>query len=178
MLKYLFLMCCFFCLLSSNALAQGNELSFIVGGGKLSDADRSVNASAFTAAYTRRIYAGLAAEGSLDVFFVKVPGFGKDDFGAAQIAVVYHFRSTSKNRSVIPYLTAGIGRITTDFTEIPSEPVYRLGGGVKYYFKEDSPFGLRIELRDEITRSGGQGYPLTGSRLSLVSLRAGLTWRF
>ena len=178
MFKYLFLICCLFCLLSSNALAQGNELSFIVGGGKLSDDDRAINASAFTAAYTRRIIAGLAAEGSLDLFFVKNPDFGKDDFGAAQIAAVYHFRPISKNRSVIPYLTAGIGRISTDFTEIPADTVYRLGGGVKYYFSEEYPFGIRIELRDEITRNGKQGYPLSGSRLSLVSLRAGITYRF
>ena len=178
MLRYLFLTCFLFCLLSSNVLAQGNELSFIVGGGRLSDGDRAINASAFSAAYTRRIFGGFAAEGSLDLFFVKNPDFGRDDFGAAQIAVVYHFRPTSKNRSVIPYLTAGVGRISTDFTEIPTDPVYRLGGGVKYYFNEDYPFGLRIELRDEITRNGRQGYPLTGSRLSLVSLRAGVTYRF
>jgi hypothetical protein len=178
MRRSLFLACCLMPFLFSNAFAQANELSFIIGGGRLSDGDRAVNASAFTFAYTRSLVAGLAVEGSLDVFYVKTPLVGQNDYGAAQIAVLYQFGSISKNRLIIPYITAGAGKVSTDYTEIPAEPIYRLGCGVEYYFSEKSPFGLRIELRDEITRRGHQDYPLTGSRLSLVSLRGGVTYRF
>jgi hypothetical protein len=178
MWRSLLLACCLLPLCFSEAFAQMNELSLIGGGGRLSDGDSGVNASAFTFAYTRSLVAGVAVEGSLDVFFVTSPMGFRDDFGAAQIAAVYQFGSIGKTRRIIPYISAGVGKISTDFTEIPGEVVYRFGGGAKYYFSERAPFGLRIELRDEITRRGGQGYPLTGARLSLVSLRAGFTCRF
>lgn len=167
------MLCCF-----TNAAAQKNELSFMVGGGKLSDHDKAINASAASAAYTRSLFAGLAVEGSLDGFFVDVPGFGLDGYSAAQIAVLYHFGSISKSRRLIPYITAGVGSVTTDFTEIRSDPIYRLGAGVKYFFSKAYPWGIRAEIRDEITRRGHQSYPLTGSRLSLVTFRAGVTYRF
>ncbi len=177
MCKTFFLACFLALMTGSNAFAQKNELSLIIGGGVLTDGDSSVNASAFTVSYDRHIVKGLAIEGSLDVFFIKNGSLNRDDFGAAQIAAVYHFGSL-KNRRVIPYVTAGIGSLTTDFTEIPSDPVYRFGAGAKYYFGKESPFGVRVEVRDEITRQGHQGYPLRGDRLSLVSIRAGVTYRF
>lgn len=178
MFRRLLLACCLIACCFSNAFAQKNELSFIVGGGQLSNGDKSVRASAFTFAYTRSLPVGLAVEGSLDVFYVKNPPLKLDDYGAAQIAVLYHFGSVSKSHRVIPYITAGVGKVSTDYTEIPGEIIYKLGGGVKYYFSEESPLGLRVEVRDEITRQGHQAYPLAGSRLSLVTLRAGVTYRF
>ena len=75
-------------------------------------------------------------------------------------------------------MTAGIGSLSTDFTEIPSDVVYRIGGGIKYFFSKDSPFGLRVEVRDEITPQGHQRYPLPGDPVSLISVRAGVTYRF
>jgi hypothetical protein len=114
----------------------------------------------------------------LDGFFVRTPLIGSDGYGAAQIGAVYNFRSNAASRRIIPYVLAGVGKVTTDFTEIPAEVVYRFGGGAKYYFKENSGWGIRVELRDEITSRGLQNYPLKGSHLSLVSLRAGVTYRF
>jgi hypothetical protein len=164
---------------SSNALAQKNEISLIVGGGQLSGESGSVPASAFSFGYTRSIVGGLAAEGSIDIFFVRNGSLERDDFTAAQAAVLYHFRPVTKSRALIPYLVAGIGKVTTDFTEIPADRVVRLGGGLKYYFREERRFGLRVELRDEITTGESLGYyPVSGSRLHLVSLRAGISCRF
>jgi len=178
MLKSLFLACCLFPLFLSDAFAQNNELSLTVGGGSFTDGDKSVTASAFTIAYTRSIIKGLTVEGSLDGFFITTPLIGSDGYGAAQIGAVYNFRSNAASRRIIPYVSAGVGKVTTDFTEIPAEVVYRFGGGAKYYFTENSGWGIRVELRDEITSRGLQNYPLKGSHLSLVSLRAGVTYRF
>jgi opacity protein-like surface antigen len=178
MFRRLFFACCLIACCFSNAFAQKNELSIIAGGGRLSDGDSSVRASALTLAYTRSLPLGLAVEGSLDVFYVKNPPLASDDFGAAQIAVLYHFGSVSKSHRVIPYITAGAGKVSTDYTEIQSDPIYKFGGGVKYYFSDESPLGIRVEVRDEITRQGHQGYPLAGSRLSLVTLRVGVAYRF
>ena len=178
MLKSLFLACCLFPLFLLDALAQNNEVSLTVGGGSFTDGDKSVTASAFTLAYTRSIFKGLAVEGSLDGFFVKAPNLSSDGYEALQIGAAYNFRSNAASRRIIPYISAGVGKVTTDFTDIPAEVVYRFGGGAKYYFKENSGWGIRVELRDEITSRGLQNYPLKGSRLSLVSLRAGVTYRF
>ena len=177
MCKTLFLACCVTLTVCASAGAQKNELSLIVGGGILTDGKASTNASAITISYDRQIINGLAVEGSLDAFFIKNGSLNGDDFGAAQIAAVYHFGSLKSHR-VIPYVTAGIGRLSTDFTEIPSNVVYRFGGGIKYYFSKESPFGIRVELRDEITPQGHQRYPLHGDPVSLISVRAGVTYRF
>jgi hypothetical protein len=162
-----------------NANAQKNELSLIVGGGQLSGESRRVPASAFSIGYTRSIVGGLAVEGSIDIFFVRNGSLAADDFTAAQAAISYHFRPVTKSRAVIPYVVAGIGKVTTDFTEIPADRVIRLGGGLKYYFGENCPFGLRLELRDEIIAGGSLSYyPVSGSPLQVVSLRAGISYRF
>src|ERR1044071_2508048 len=178
MLRKFFLAgCLIFCCLPT-PLAKNNELSFTVGGGTFSDHDRTIGASALSVAYTRRLFAGLAVEGSLDTFFVNVPGYGADDYGAAQVAVLYRFGAISKNRRLVPYLAAGVGSVSTDVTEIRSDPIYRLSAGAEYYFSKEYPWGLRAEVRDEITRRGHQPYPLKGNRLSVVTFRAGITYRF
>ncbi len=162
----------------TGVLAQGNEISFIAGGGRLSGEGGAVGAPAFTFSYTRDLIAGFAVEGSFDVFYVHFPGFRLDDYSSAQIGAVYHLPSIGKKRPLTPYVAAGLGNISTDFTEIRSDRVYRFAAGVKCFFDKDSPFAIRIELRDEITRPDNQSYPVTGSRLSLVSLRGGITMRF
>jgi hypothetical protein len=170
-----------FCLIlicAGNAFAQKNEVSFIAGGGKLSSDGGSVGASAFTIAYTRTLIGGLAAEGSIDFFFIKNGSLSNDDYGAFQAAVVYHLPSVKTTKFPIFYVTAGIGKVSTDFTEIPGEKVYRLGGGVKYYLSENHKYGLRFEVRDEITTRGSQGYPISGDRLHLLSVRGGISCRF
>ncbi|MCI0490343.1 MAG: porin family protein [Blastocatellia bacterium] len=170
--------CCLVLVCFSNAFAQKNEMGFLLGGGKLSDKGDSVGSFAFTISYTRSIVWGLAVEGSVDIFSAKTSPTYRDSFEAGQIAAVYNFPSLGKDRIITPYVSAGAGRVSTDFLDIPGEAIYRFGGGVKYYFKDESPFGIRVEVRDEITRKGRQPYPLQGPRVSLVSVRAGLTWRF
>jgi hypothetical protein len=179
MRKLLFAMCC--CLfLAHGANAQKNEFSVTVGGGSLQGEHDSVAAApVFTVAYTRGLTDRIAVEGSLDGYFVKQPGISRrDDFLDAQVAGLFHFVPMTATKRVIPYLTAGVGRVSTDVTEIPAETITRLGGGVKYYPSDDHNIGLRLEVRDEITRRGGQGYPVSGDLINIISLRAGVTFRF
>jgi len=62
-----------------------------------------------------------AVEGSLEFFSVNIPNFGRDGFAGVQGSVLYHLRPPATDRRFVPYLTAGFGNTTTDFTEIPSE---------------------------------------------------------
>ena len=176
-----FLIACFIAVaFSSTAFAQKNELSLIIGGGRLARESGSVGVSACSIGYTRSLIGGLAVEGSLDTFFAKngTPPF-RDDFGSAEASVVYHFVPTRKTRTLIPYVTAGIGKVSTDFTEIPGEKIYRFGVGIKYYLSNEHRWGTRLELRDEVTRTEGyQSYPVSGSRLSVVTVRGGISYRF
>ena len=162
----------------SPCFAQSNQLSLSFGGGKLISHGQSVSAPAFTLAYSRNLTSHIAAEGSLDAYWVSISGFGWDGYDAAQAAIVLHILPVDNPRRIVPYVTAGIGKVTTDFTEIPSERITRFGAGVKYFLSEDSPFGIRVEFRDERTKKGIQGYPLPGPDIEFVSIRAGIVWRF
>ena len=180
MLRSFLIACVLAVVFSSSALAQKNELSLIIGGGRLSSESGSIGASACSLAYTRSLISGLAVEGSLDAFFAQngTPPF-RDDFGSVEASLVYHFLPVKKTRTLIPYVTAGIGKVSTDFTEIPGEKIYRFGGGVKYYLSDGHRWGMRIEVRDEITiTDGSQRYPVSGSRLSVVTVRGGISYRF
>lgn len=181
MKQLLFAACC--CLVVAHgayAQAQKNEFSVTVGGGSLQGENDSVAAApVFTVAYTRGLTDRIAVEGSLDGYFVKQPGVSRrDDYLDAQIAGLFHFAPMTATGRVIPYLTAGVGRVSTDPSEIPAETITRLGGGIKYYPSDNHNIGLRVEVRDEITRRGGQGYPVSGDRINIISLRAGVTFRF
>lgn len=158
------------------AFAQNNEVSFSAGGGGLIGNHESRSASAYTLAYDRNLTNQLAVEGSLEFFYVDVPNFGRDDYTGVQGAVLYHFRS-GKDQRFVPYLTAGVGNTTTDFTEIPSALVIRLGGGFKYFFGASQRFGLRVEARDEIIgKNTTIFYPQ--SHIQFPSARAGIVYRW
>lgn len=183
MKKLLFaIFCCLVLAHGANAQTQKNEFSVTVGGGNLQGGNDSVVAApVFTVAYTRGLTDRIAVEGSLDGYFVKQPGRSqRDDFLDVQVAGLFHFVPMTATKRVIPYLTAGVGRVSTDATEIPAETIVRLGGGIKYYPSDNHNVGLRVEVRDEITSRGGQGYPVGGSgdRINIISLRAGVTFRF
>jgi opacity protein-like surface antigen len=181
MKKLLFAMCCcLFVAYGANAQTQKNEFSVSVGGGSLQgDNDSVAAAPVFTVAYTRGLTDRIAVEGSLDGYYVKQPGRSqRDDFLDVQVAGLFHFVPMTASKRVIPYLTAGVGRVSTDATEIRAQTITRLGGGVKYYPSDNHNIGLRLEVRDEITSSGGQGYPVAGDRINIISLRAGVTFRF
>jgi hypothetical protein len=181
MRKLLFAVCCSLLIAhGANAQTQKNEFSVTVGGGSLrGENDSVVAAPVFTVAYTRGLTDRIAVEGSLDGYFVKQPSISRrDDYLDAQIAGLFHFAPMTATGRVIPYLTAGVGRVSTDPTEIPAETITRLGGGIKYYPSDNHNVGLRVEVRDEITRRGGQGYPVSGDLINIISLRAGVTFRF
>ena len=157
--------------------AQNNEFSFSVGGGLLIGSERSEGARVWTLAYTRYLTERLAVEGSLEAFYVKVPNFGWDGYAGVQGSALYHFKSASTDQRFIPYLTAGIGNTTTDFTEIQSEWVIRLGGGFKYFFGQSRRLGLRVEARNEIIGEDNTiFFPRT--RINFPSARVGVVYRF
>jgi hypothetical protein len=158
-------------------VAQNNEISFSVGGGRLIGANESEGARVCTLAYARYLTGHWAVEGSLEFFYVHVPNFGWDDYHGVQGSVIYHLTSASTDRRFVPYLTAGIGNTTTDFTETPSERVIRLGGGFKYFIGQSRRFGLRVEARNEIIGEDNTiFFPRT--RIYFPSARVGVVYRF
>ena len=180
MRRLLFVVWCLLVACSVNAQTQKNEFSVMAGGGSLSGGGQSVAAApVLTVAYTRGLTDRIAVEGSIDGYYVKQPGISRrDDYLDAQVAGLFHFAPMTATKRVIPYLTAGVGKVSTDPSEIPANVITRLGGGIKYYPSDNYNIGLRVELRDEITRKGGQGYPVPGDEINIVSLRAGITFRF
>jgi hypothetical protein len=158
--------------------AQNNEIGFSVGGGSLIVADDSRVARVFTLAYARYLTAHLAVEGSLETFSTKSRsqfGTPRDDFGGVQASAVYHLLPAPDGR-FIPYLTAGIGATSDDFTEIPPVRVIRIGGGFKYFFGQSRNLGLRVEFRNEIINDGIIFFP--PQQINFPSARAGVVYRF
>ena len=157
--------------------AQNNEVSFSVGGGRLIGAGESRGGRVSTLAYTRYLTERWAVEGSLEFFFVNIRNFGRDDFAGVQGSFLYHLLPATTERRFVPYLTAGVGNTTTDFTEIPSTWVIRLGGGFKYFLDESQKFGLRVEARNEIIGKDNRIFwPPT--RINFPSARLGVIYRF
>ena len=113
----------------------------------------------------------------MEFFTVNIPNFGSDGFAGVQGSVLYHLRPAATGRRFVPYLTAGIGNTTTDFTEIPSEWVIRLGGGFKYFFGQSQKFGLRVEARDEIIGEDNRIF-FPPTQINLPSARVGVVYRF
>lgn len=172
MRKFIFAMCWLFMMFPMSVWAQRNEVSVTAGGGGLASDGQSISIPVATLAYTRSLTDHLAVEGALELFWIE-----GDDFIDSPVAVVYHFRSQSETHRAIPYATAGVGKTSTDPTEIPSQWVIRLGGGIKYFFWER--LGVRLEARDEIIRTGETPYyPLPGSPQHLLSGRVGVIYRF
>ena len=149
--------------------AQNNEISFSIGGGLLIGSDRSEGARVCTLAYTRYLTERLAVEGSLELFYVKVPNFGWDDYLGVQGSALYHLKSASTDQR--------IGNTSTDFTEIPSEWVIRLGGGFKYFFGQSRRLGVRVEARNEIIGEDNTVF-FPQTRINFPSARVGVVYRF
>ncbi len=156
--------------------AQKNEFSVLYGGGGLVAGEETLGTQAFTLAYARELPWNLGLEGSLDIFYRR-----DDDFGDAVISVLYHFAPLETGR-MTPYVVAGIGKVSTDFTEIPGQVMGRVGGGLKYNFF--GRWGLRVEIRDEIVRGNSflvdPRYALANphSWVHFPSVRAGIVYRF
>jgi len=161
--------------LSPLLCAQNNEVAFAVGGGALTGGPETLGTRACTFSYSRNLPWRLAIEGSLDLFYVRHDDGFNDDFAGAALSVHYHLLEPTETGRLIPYVGAGIGKTTTDFTEIPAQKLARLLGGVKYHFSEG--WGLQIEARDEIMK--GSGYLVQpGPTINFPSLRVGIVRRF
>jgi hypothetical protein len=175
------LVCGIVALAGMPALAQGrSELAFSMGGGSL----RTHPDGGFTVvagfSYQFHITPHFSAEGALDFFnykFLTGPPDAQytytDDYAGAEAAIVVHFRANRQRGGLLPFVVAGIGKASTDFTEIAATPYYRFGLGVAYNLTDC--WGLRLEARDEvIKRLYYHGTP-SGN---LPSIRLGIVYRF
>ena len=172
---------CFILLGSQQIRAQArNEIAYSVGVGSLQVNPDGGTTPVYSFSYRRHITRHFSAEGALDVFYYKFltgpsdnQSVYRDDYLGAEAALVYYFRANRETTGFLPFLVAGIGKTTTDFTEIPAHPYYRLGAGLSYNWTEK--WGFRLEVRDEIINSLYiQGTP-TGN---LPSVRFGIVRRF
>ena len=161
--------------------AQGrNEFAASAGVGTLVVNNGGGVTPCFSLSYRFHLTEHLSVEGALDTFTYKLnvgpppqPSIYRDGYVGAEAAAVYHLRSNRETKRWIPFVAAGVGRTTTDFTEIPSTLYVRLGIGASYHFSER--IGVRMEIRDEIV----QGLYSAGSPGgNLPSLRIGVVYRF
>jgi hypothetical protein len=129
-------------------------------------------------AYDLHVTGRVTVEGALDIFYYDTPTTGlgsvyRDDFAGAEVAVLIHPLNCCDTGRLLPFVAVGIGKTTTDFTEIAANRYYRFGVGAAYQL--DLRFGVRLELRDDyITRLYGGGSPAA----HLPSVRASFVRRF
>ena len=182
-MRYFVRMLIFFLFLIPVSGPQGwtqgrSEIAFSAGAGSLQVNPGGGSTGVFSFSYRFHITRHFSAEGALDTFNYKFPtgpsnSIYKDDYLGAEAAVVYYFLPKRETGRVLPFVVAGIGKTTTDFTEIAAHPYYRLGAGISYFLTDR--FGLRLEFRDEIiTKLENSGSP-TGN---LPSILGGIAYRF
>ena len=172
---------CFILLGSQQIWAQArNEIAFSIGAGSLQVNPGGGTTPVYSLSYRCHITRHFSAEGALDVFYYKFltgplnnQSIYKDGYLGAEAALVYYFLPNRETGRLLPFVAAGIGKTTTDFTEIPAHPYYRLGAGFSYNLTEN--WGLRFELRDEIIKSLYISGSPTGN---LPSARFGIVRRF
>ena len=181
MTRILILIFCLACLGCPLAIAQArNEIAISYGIGSLQVDPGGGTTAVFSVSYRLHMTRYLSVEGAMDTFnykFLSGPAGDlstyKDDYHGVEAALICYFRPNRETGRVLPFIAAGIGKTTTDFTEIPSHPYYRLGAGVAYNLNER--FGLRLELRDEIIK---RLYQLGEPNGNLPSVRLGIVYRF
>lgn len=166
---------------SRQADAQGrSEIALSLGGGSL-QADTGGGATVvFSCSYRFHITPHFSVEGTLDMFNYNIPEYApndssifRDDYLGAEAAIVYHFLPNRDTGRLLPFVAVGIGKTTTDFTEIAAHPYYRLGAGVNYHLTDR--LGIQFEVRDEIiTKLWIHGEP----NGNLPSIRGGIVIRF
>jgi hypothetical protein len=169
-------------LIGQNVWAQGrNELSFSLGAGSLQVKPDGGATAVYSFSYRGHITRHISAEGAIDIFYYKFltgssnsrQSIYKDDYVGAEAAIVYYFLPNREIDRLLPFVVGGIGKTSTDFTEIPAHPYYRFGAGFSYNLTEK--WGLRFELRDEIIKSLYINGNPTGN---LPSARLGIVRRF
>lgn len=179
----MFVLCllCFLTAAGRQVRAQGrNEIAVSLGAGSLQTSPGGGATAVFSFSYRLHITRHVSAEGALDSFTYKFPtgapgnSYGyRDGYLGAEAAVCYYFLSDREAGRLQPFVAAGIGKTTTDFTEIAAHPYYRLGIGASYFITEK--YGVRVELRDEIVKSL---YNAGNPNGNLPSIRFGVVYRF
>ena len=140
-----------------------SEIAFSLGTGSLQVSPGGGTTGVSSLSYWFHITRHISAEGALDEFNYNFPtgpanSIDKDDYLGAEAALVCDFSSRRETGRVLPLVAVGIGKTTTDFTEIAAHPYYRLGAGISYYLTDR--FGIRLEARDEIvTKLANEGSP-------------------
>jgi hypothetical protein len=162
-------------------MAQGRwELAVSGGGGALNTRSDTTFSPVVSLSLLAHIDEHVSVEGGFDLFWRRLVSGPEaqsvfwDDYAGAEISGLFHFRPSREERRWIPFVAAGIGATSTDFTEIAAHRYYRLGAGLSCHFNER--YGIRFELRDEIIE--GLGADLGDSKAHLPSLRAGFVLRF
>jgi len=161
--------------------AQGrSEIALSLGAGSLQVIPGGGATTVFSLSYRFHITRHFSAEGALDSFNYNIPvgppdtsSVYKDDYLGAEAAVVYHFLPDREPGRLLPFIAAGIGKTTTDFTEIAAHPYYRLGAGINYYLTDR--LGFQVEVRNEIIKRLYEDHQPNGT---LPSIRGGIVLRF
>lgn len=167
--------------LSRQAEAQGrSEIALSLGGGSLQTDTGGGATIVFSLSYRFHITRHFSVEGALDSFNYNLPSVipddsstFRDDYLGAEAAVVYNFLPNRETGRLLPYVVAGIGKTTTDFTEIAAHPYYRLGAGINYHLSDR--LGFQFEIRDEIIKKLWTNGEPNGN---LPSIRGGIVIRF
>ncbi len=162
------------------AMAQErHEVGLSVGGGSLQIDPGGGRTEVFSLTYQFRMTKHFSVEGALDSFYYTFPtgpldnpSNYKDGYLGAEAAAVYYLLNRDERRFV-PFVAAGIGKTSTDFTEIAGHAYYRLGAG--FVVPLTHRLGLRLEARDEIIRDLAPNGSGSGN---LPSLRCGVFYRF
>jgi len=157
-----------------------NEIAFSAGAGSLQVNPDGGMTPVYSFSYRGHITRHFTVEGALDFFYYKFltgppndRSVFNDDYHGAEAALVYYILPNSETGRLLPFVAAGIGKTTTDFTEIPAHPYYRFGAGFSYNLTEK--WGLRFEVRNEIIKSLYINGSPTGN---LPSARLGIVRRF
>jgi hypothetical protein len=169
-------------LVAVTASGQGrHEVGMAAGGGRLSIAGSARTTPVLSFWYQGHATERFSVEGGFDFFSYSFhinrrdPASSpyRDGYSGASIAFVYHPLTCCEIGRILPYVSAGVGKTTTDFTEIPATVYYRLGAGAVYNVSDR--IGVRVEARDEILSALD---PYVGLRATLPSVRLGIVRRF
>ena len=166
---------------SQQAEAQGrSEIALSFGGGSLQANTGGGATIVFSCSYRFHITQHVSVEGALDTFNYNIAADApenssifRDDYLGAEAAIVYHFLPNRDTGRLLPFVAVGIGKTTTDFTEIAAHPYYRLGAGVNYHLTDR--LGFQLEVRDEIIKKLWTHGEPNGN---LPSIRGGIVIRF
>jgi len=108
-----------------------------------------------------------------DIITHQIIAIADDNITHFQVAYVFNFTS----HDVVPYITAGVGFLSTDDSVLGTETdlTFGLGGGVRFFLGR--VLYARVEGRQNFF-SGNQPVFLDGESLSFQEVSFGVGWRF